>query len=100
MLITTTRWRLWVLLLVTAFVAGPWTARSVSAMTLSVQVDTAQPVDPGTSSIQVTIRADSELTLGATDITLNWDLDGIQVDSVSSPLTFFISNIDIQHHRE
>jgi hypothetical protein len=43
----------------------------------------------------VTIVADEALTVGSTDITLNWDVAGIQVDSAfSSVLSSFVSNID------
>jgi len=68
---------------------------SASALTLTVSVDTPDPIIPGQSGILVTVVADENILVGSTDIRLNWDLAGIQVDSVSSAvLGSFTANID------
>ena len=70
-------------------------APAASALTLSVVVDGPTTVAPGTSGIEVSILADEELQVGTTDLTLNWDLAGLQADAVSSGLsgfTYFIDN--------
>jgi hypothetical protein len=73
---------------------GSSTVLEVS-QTLSVSVDTPDPIVPGQTGVVVTIVADKALTVSSTDITLNWDVAGIQVDSAfSSVLSSFVANID------
>jgi hypothetical protein len=73
---------------------GSSTVLEVS-QTLSVSVDTPDPIVPGQTGVVVTIVADEALTVSSTDITLNWDVAGIQVDSAfSSVLSSFVANID------
>lgn len=77
------------------FIASLLSTSSASALTLSVSVDTPQPIVPGMSGILVSIRADEELAVGTTDITFNWDLPpGLQVDSLSSGLSGLAWNIE------
>ena len=74
---------------------GIFTAATVQAVTLSVTVDSDCPFHKGDSEILVSIRTDEEITVGSTDITLNWDQPGLAVDSVSSSvLSGFAYNID------
>jgi hypothetical protein len=69
--------------------------RTASPLTLTVSVETLDPIVPGQTGVVVTIAADESLTVGSTDITLNWDVAGIQVDRVfSSVLSSFASSID------
>jgi hypothetical protein len=77
-----------------AVIAGlaPGTA---AALALSTTIVTPGPFAMGQTGIEVTVVADEALAVGSTDITLNWDLDGLRVDSAtSSVLSGFIANID------
>ena len=73
--------------LVMALGVGLCHASSADAITLFVQVETLQPVGVGAGGVQVTLRTDSDLQLGGTNITFNWDMAGIRVESASSPLS-------------
>jgi hypothetical protein len=70
------------------------------ALVLSVDIDTPQPVLTGTSGVVVSIRADEDLAVGSTDVTLNWSMPGLQFDSASSSsLSGFTSFIENDHLR-
>jgi hypothetical protein len=75
--------------------AGIFSAASAQALTLSVTIDSLGPFQAGDSGIQVSIRADETITVGSTDINLNWDMMGIEANSASSSvLSAFTSNLE------
>jgi hypothetical protein len=75
-------------------------ASQAAALVLSVDIDTPQPVVIGTSGVLVSIRADEDLVVGSTDITFNWSMPGLQVDSASTnSLSGYTSFIENDHQR-
>ena len=75
--------------------ATPSATPTPVTLTLTVSVDTPGPIVSGQTGVVVTIAANENLTVGSTDITFNWDVAGIQVDSASSTaLSSFTPNID------
>ena len=75
--------------------AGILSTAPAQALTLSVTVDSLGPFQPGDSGIQVSVRANEDITVGSTDVRLNWDMMGIEANSASSSaLSSFTSNIE------
>ena len=74
---------------------GIFSAAPAQALTLSVIIDSPGPFLPGDSGIVVSIYADEDITVGSTDVRLNWDMMGIEANSASSSvLSSFTSNIE------
>ena len=73
---------------------GIFSAAPAQALTLSVIIDSPGTFLPG-DSIQVSIYVDETITVGSTDVRLNWDMMGIEANSASSSvLSSFTSNIE------